>query len=98
MHLLFSFVFHINVLCTNHLCLQVKCLTLFVTHYPVLSELEQLYPDSVANYHMSFCMLDETGEGAGDSAGNKNSHLRVSFLVSPLMYSNLLDMLLQIKG
>ncbi|XP_051546592.1 DNA mismatch repair protein Msh3-like isoform X1 [Myxocyprinus asiaticus] len=34
----------------------VKCLTLFVTHYPPLCELEQLYPQHVRNYHMAFLL------------------------------------------
>ncbi|XP_076126474.1 DNA mismatch repair protein Msh3 [Alosa pseudoharengus] len=37
----------------------VKSLTLFVTHYPPLCELERLYPEHVGNYHMSF-LLNET--------------------------------------
>ncbi|XP_060571566.1 DNA mismatch repair protein Msh3-like [Ruditapes philippinarum] len=38
---------------------QPKCLTLFVTHYPSLSEFETLYPDKVGNFHMSFLLNDE---------------------------------------
>uniref|UniRef100_W5KL83 DNA mismatch repair protein n=1 Tax=Astyanax mexicanus TaxID=7994 RepID=W5KL83_ASTMX len=34
----------------------VKCLTLFVTHYPPLCELEKLYPLHVGNYHMAFLL------------------------------------------
>ncbi|CAM4538536.1 unnamed protein product [Leuciscus chuanchicus] len=34
----------------------VKCLTLFVTHYPPLCELERLYPQHVGNYHMAFLL------------------------------------------
>ncbi len=33
---------------------QIKSLTLFVTHYPLLARLEVLCPGVVANYHMSF--------------------------------------------
>ena len=33
---------------------EAKSFTLFVTHYPFLSELEQLYPKNISNYHMSF--------------------------------------------
>ncbi|KAK3610245.1 hypothetical protein CHS0354_022309 [Potamilus streckersoni] len=36
-----------------------KCLTLFVTHYPMLAEFENLYPDHVGNYHMSFFLNEE---------------------------------------
>ncbi|XP_016356503.1 DNA mismatch repair protein Msh3 [Sinocyclocheilus anshuiensis] len=34
----------------------VKCMTLFVTHYPPLCELEHLYPQNVGNYHMAFLL------------------------------------------
>ncbi|TKS78307.1 DNA mismatch repair protein [Collichthys lucidus] len=35
---------------------QVKALTLFVTHYPSLCELERVYPEHVSNYHMAFLL------------------------------------------
>lgn len=35
---------------------QVKALTLFVTHYPPLCELERVYPQHVSNYHMAFLL------------------------------------------
>ncbi|KAK2845677.1 hypothetical protein Q7C36_010531 [Tachysurus vachellii] len=34
----------------------VRCLTLFVTHYPPLCELEKLCPCHVGNYHMAFLL------------------------------------------
>uniref|UniRef100_A0A7N9APT8 DNA mismatch repair protein MSH3 n=1 Tax=Mastacembelus armatus TaxID=205130 RepID=A0A7N9APT8_9TELE len=34
----------------------VKALTLFVTHYPPLCELERLFPGQVSNYHMAFLL------------------------------------------
>ncbi|KAF7653579.1 hypothetical protein LDENG_00081240 [Lucifuga dentata] len=34
----------------------VKSLTLFVTHYPPLCELERVYPQHVSNYHMAFLL------------------------------------------
>lgn len=37
---------------------QVKALTLFVTHYPPLCELERVYPKHVSNYHMAFLLND----------------------------------------
>ncbi|EGG20765.1 mutS like protein [Cavenderia fasciculata] len=33
---------------------QLKCFCLFVTHYPLLSQIENMYPQNVSNYHMSF--------------------------------------------
>ncbi|KAI4801251.1 hypothetical protein KUCAC02_000005, partial [Chaenocephalus aceratus] len=34
----------------------VKALTLFVTHYPPLCELERVYPEHVSNFHMAFLL------------------------------------------
>ncbi|XP_066568011.1 DNA mismatch repair protein Msh3 isoform X2 [Amia ocellicauda] len=54
----------------EHFIRDVKCLTLFVTHYPPLCELERLYPENVGNYHMAFLLseqdaaVDETNEEA----------------------------------
>ncbi len=39
--------------------MQVKCLTLFVTHYPLLAEIADTYPNNVTNYHMSFLLNDK---------------------------------------
>uniref|UniRef100_A0A672J3Z0 DNA mismatch repair protein MSH3 n=1 Tax=Salarias fasciatus TaxID=181472 RepID=A0A672J3Z0_SALFA len=36
----------------------VKALTLFVTHYPPLCELERVYPEHVSNYHMAFLLSE----------------------------------------
>ncbi|KAG7154788.1 DNA mismatch repair protein Msh3-like [Homarus americanus] len=38
---------------------QVKCLTIFVTHYLPLTEFEKLYPDHVGNFHMSFIVHEK---------------------------------------
>lgn len=46
---------------------QVKALTLFVTHYPPLCELERVYPEHVSNYHMAF-LLNEP-DVAADTDG-----------------------------
>ncbi|XP_052101340.1 DNA mismatch repair protein Msh3-like isoform X1 [Mytilus californianus] len=54
---------------------QVKCLTLFVTHYPVLSELEQTYPNIVQNHHMSFMVNEDSGK-----IGDEDSSNAVTFL------------------
>lgn len=44
------------------LCYKVKSLTLFVTHYPPLCELERLHPKHVANYHMAFLLNEPLAE------------------------------------
>uniref|UniRef100_A0AAY4C5U1 DNA mismatch repair protein MSH3 n=1 Tax=Denticeps clupeoides TaxID=299321 RepID=A0AAY4C5U1_9TELE len=44
----------------------VKSLTLFVTHYPPLCELEKRYPAHVGNYHMAFLLNEpDTAEAEG---------------------------------
>lgn len=46
--------------------LQVESLTLFVTHYPSVCELEKMYPEKVGNYHMAFLVNEEeSGEQKG---------------------------------
>ncbi|XP_076588059.1 DNA mismatch repair protein Msh3 isoform X2 [Chaetodon auriga] len=46
----------------------VKALTLFVTHYPPLCELERVYPEHVTNYHMAF-LLNEPDVAADTDDG-----------------------------
>ncbi|GJJ11973.1 hypothetical protein Clacol_006211 [Clathrus columnatus] len=39
----------------EHLCQEIRCKTLFITHYPSLAlELEARYPDIIANKHMGY--------------------------------------------
>ncbi|XP_010781548.1 DNA mismatch repair protein Msh3-like [Notothenia coriiceps] len=40
----------------TELQVHVKALTLFVTHYPPLCELERVYPEHVSNFHMAFLL------------------------------------------
>ncbi|EHB09685.1 DNA mismatch repair protein Msh3, partial [Heterocephalus glaber] len=40
----------------------IKSLTLFVTHYPPLCELERSYPGQVGNYHMGFLVTKDEGQ------------------------------------
>ena len=42
--------------------LQVKSLVLFVTHYPLLTELEQRYPLIVANYHVAYVEVEDSSK------------------------------------
>ena len=39
---------------------QVKSFILFVTHYPLLAELEPKYPETVANFHMAYVEVEES--------------------------------------
>ena len=43
---------------------QVKSLVLFLTHYPLLAELEQKYPQTVANFHMAYVEVEDSSESA----------------------------------
>eukprot|EP00058_Branchiostoma_floridae_P024490 XP_002609980.1 hypothetical protein BRAFLDRAFT_124403 [Branchiostoma floridae] len=59
----------------QHLVTEVKCLTLFVTHFPPLGELEALYPESMCNYHMAFLVINQGQEMVSDQTtadGSKN--------------------------
>lgn len=40
-------------------------MTLFVTHYPSVCELEKIYPSNVGNYHMAFLVNEEESEQKG---------------------------------
>ena len=55
----------LKILSLCALFFQTKCITLFVTHYPAVVQLESDIP-SVANYHMGY-MLEYD-----ESEGNKN--------------------------
>lgn len=56
----------------------VRSLTLFVTHYPPICELEKCYPEQVGNYHMGF-LVNEDGskQESGDMEQEPDS---VTFL------------------
>lgn len=58
----------------HHLIADVGCLTLFVTHYPLLAELERRFPGIAATYHMAFMSdrppLGRDGPGHADADGD----------------------------
>ncbi|KAI1239626.1 hypothetical protein IHE44_0011046 [Lamprotornis superbus] len=50
----------------EHFIRDVQALTLFVTHYPSVCELQRLYPRAVGNYHMAFLLSeDDCGQHTG---------------------------------
>ncbi|CAL8330544.1 unnamed protein product [Arctogadus glacialis] len=53
----------------EHFITEVKSLTLFVTHYPPLCELERKHPDHVANYHMAFLLNDPPAQAHAQDDG-----------------------------
>nr|XP_009686792.1 PREDICTED: DNA mismatch repair protein Msh3 isoform X4 [Struthio camelus australis] len=54
----------------EHFIRDVESLTLFVTHYPSVCELEKVYPEKVGNYHMAFLVNEEeSGEQKGSEDG-----------------------------
>jgi DNA mismatch repair protein MSH3 len=42
---------------------EIRCMTLFVTHYPVLGQLASVYPNTVGNYHMDFVAATDEDTG-----------------------------------
>ncbi|XP_063151550.1 DNA mismatch repair protein Msh3 [Candoia aspera] len=50
----------------EHFIRNVGSLTLFVTHYPPLCELEKAYPTQVGNYHMSFLVNEDYSKPEDD--------------------------------
>ncbi|XP_038661311.1 DNA mismatch repair protein Msh3 isoform X1 [Scyliorhinus canicula] len=49
----------------EHFIKDVKSLTLFVTHYPPVCELEKRYPQNIRNYHMAFLLNEDVDEQNG---------------------------------
>ena len=50
----------------SFLLLQIKCLTLFVTHYPLVTELEEQHAAAVANFHMGYMSVTGAGQSLLD--------------------------------
>ena len=46
---------------------QIQCMTLFVTHYPLLANLSVVFPREVGNYHMAFMNVRAGGSGRLDT-------------------------------
>lgn len=44
----------------EHFVCNTECLTLFVTHYPLLTTLTSIYPDVIKNYHLSYSGSSDT--------------------------------------
>ncbi|ETE66136.1 DNA mismatch repair protein Msh3, partial [Ophiophagus hannah] len=63
----------------EHFIKNVGSLTLFVTHYPPLCELERAYPTHVENYHMSF-LVNEDYSKPEDDFEEQNHFDCVTFL------------------
>lgn len=49
----------------EHFIKHVASLTLFVTHYPPVCELEKVYPEHVGNYHMGFLVTEDENDQTG---------------------------------
>ncbi|KAI8904154.1 DNA mismatch repair protein Msh3 [Powellomyces hirtus] len=52
----------------RHFLTTIRSLTLFVTHYPILGQLEREFPGVLRNCHMAFHETEEGGEGADGHA------------------------------
>lgn len=51
---------------TLHHLLEKKCMTLFVTHYPKIAEVQLEFPTSVGAYHVSYLTSVSTSNPDGD--------------------------------
>jgi len=47
----------------EHLVTELTCITLFVTHYPVVAQLEEIIGNQIANYHMGYLLDSEESDG-----------------------------------
>nr|XP_042711815.1 DNA mismatch repair protein Msh3 isoform X5 [Chrysemys picta bellii] len=63
----------------EHFIRDVKSLTLFVTHYPSVCDLEKIYPEQVGNYHMAFLVNEEESEQQKGSEDEENPEF-ITFL------------------
>ncbi|XP_019328066.1 PREDICTED: LOW QUALITY PROTEIN: DNA mismatch repair protein Msh3 [Aptenodytes forsteri] len=63
----------------EHFIRDVESLTLFVTHYPSVCELEKVYPEKVGNYHMAFLVNEEESAEQKGSEGEENPEF-ITFL------------------
>ncbi|XP_073535360.1 DNA mismatch repair protein Msh3 isoform X2 [Phyllobates terribilis] len=61
---------------------EVTALTLFVTHYPPLCELETCYPTIVGNYHMAFFIDVEQGNEHGTDLADKPEYITFLYLIT----------------
>ncbi|CAM4670704.1 unnamed protein product [Lepidochelys kempii] len=63
----------------EHFIRDVESLTLFVTHYPSVCDLEKIYPEQVGNYHMGFLVNEEESEQQKGSEDEENPEF-ITFL------------------
>ncbi|XP_076352753.1 DNA mismatch repair protein Msh3-like [Tachypleus tridentatus] len=52
----------------EYLLREVKCLTLFVTHYLLLTELQDRYPGNITNHHMVYIVGDDDNINSKDES------------------------------
>ncbi|KAM4051311.1 DNA mismatch repair protein Msh3 [Anomaloglossus baeobatrachus] len=60
----------------------VTSLTLFVTHYPPLCELETCYPTIVGNYHMAFFIDEDQGTEHGTDVVDKPEYITFLYQIT----------------
>uniref|UniRef100_A0A8C8RNX1 DNA mismatch repair protein MSH3 n=1 Tax=Pelusios castaneus TaxID=367368 RepID=A0A8C8RNX1_9SAUR len=63
----------------EHFIRDVESLTLFVTHYPSVCDLEKIYPGQVGNYHMAFLVNEEESKQQKGSEDEENPEF-ITFL------------------
>lgn len=65
----------------HHLITINRCFTLFVTHYPALSQLTRLFPKIVSNHHISY--LEEEGSSTAENTDNNDSSSNENAIAGP---------------
>ena len=55
----------------DHIVNHIDCFTFFVTHYPILAQLEHAYPGKVGNYHMAFFEEEKSVAATHNDGGDK---------------------------
>jgi DNA mismatch repair protein MSH3 len=73
----------------QHIIAKLNCLTLFVTHYPALSHLEKVHPNTVQNYHMGF-LLNEDSTDQSEEADKSAPMCAIIVLLRVLRHNNTL--------
>ncbi|KAG8456428.1 hypothetical protein GDO86_002273 [Hymenochirus boettgeri] len=66
----------------DYIIQNVTSLTLFVTHYPSLGELEKVYADCVGNYHMAFFLDEEENMSSGGDIAQQSQYITFLYQIT----------------
>lgn len=59
----------------HHFISKIASLTLFVTHYPSLAELDRFFPNQVTNNHMAFMTSEEQGTTCAEGGEGEDNNV-----------------------